>query len=83
MWQDFIVWCQNSDFRKASQATKRDASLRACALQVSLALREHFARNTYDLLRKNCNTFSDVALAFLLGRRLDPKYNQVRQGTVA
>lgn len=34
------------------------------------SLRPFFLMNTYDLLRKNCNSFSDVALYFLLGCRL-------------
>eukprot|EP00928_Gymnodinium_smaydae_P031720 TRINITY_DN23197_c0_g1_i2.p1 TRINITY_DN23197_c0_g1~~TRINITY_DN23197_c0_g1_i2.p1 ORF type:complete len:323 (+),score=75.13 TRINITY_DN23197_c0_g1_i2:126-1094(+) len=35
---------------------------------------DHFRCGSYDLLHKNCNTFTDVALYFLLGRRLDPTY---------
>mmetsp|Transcript_2598 Transcript_2598/g.5527 ORF Transcript_2598/g.5527 Transcript_2598/m.5527 type:complete len:196 (-) Transcript_2598:246-833(-) len=38
------------------------------------ALRPFFRPGTYDLLRKNCNAFSDVALFYLLGRRLDGQY---------
>merc|ERR1719210_2582401 len=38
------------------------------------ALQPHFLPGTYDLLRKNCNSFSDCALAYLLGMRLDDKY---------
>ncbi|CAE7709956.1 spin [Symbiodinium necroappetens] len=33
-----------------------------------------FKRGTYDLLRKNCNSFTDCALFFLLDSRLDPGY---------
>lgn len=35
------------------------------------AMRPHFQAGTYDLLRKNCNCFSDCALMYLLGKRLD------------
>jgi len=38
------------------------------------ALQAHFRPGTYDLLRKNCNSFSDAALFFLLRERLDKKY---------
>ncbi|CAK0879899.1 unnamed protein product [Prorocentrum cordatum] len=34
----------------------------------------YFKPGTYDLIRKNCNSFTDCALFFLLGIRLDPKY---------
>lgn len=39
----------------------------------------HFRKGTYDLLRKNCNSFSDCALFYLLGRRLDGKYRTMEQ----
>jgi hypothetical protein len=38
-------------------------------------LSPYFQRGTYDLLAKNCNTFSDCALFVLMKQRLDPKYN--------
>jgi len=37
-------------------------------------LEPHFEAGTYDLLRKNCNTFSDCALYFLIQRRLHSRY---------
>lgn len=42
--------------------------------EVWWALDQHFRPGTYDLLRKNCNSFSDCALWFLLRKRLDTKY---------
>lgn len=42
-------------------------------------LRSHFKRGSYDLLRKNCNSFSDCSLYFLLDDRLDPKYRGLEQ----
>jgi len=44
------------------------------SMQVLQALRPYFGPGTYDLIRKNCNTFSDCALWYLLGGRLDKKY---------
>eukprot|EP00929_Paragymnodinium_shiwhaense_P077291 TRINITY_DN39800_c0_g1_i1.p1 TRINITY_DN39800_c0_g1~~TRINITY_DN39800_c0_g1_i1.p1 ORF type:complete len:192 (-),score=26.18 TRINITY_DN39800_c0_g1_i1:112-687(-) len=35
------------------------------------AVTPHFRPGTYDLLQKNCNSFSDCALYFLLGARLE------------
>jgi len=43
------------------------------------ALQPFFLEGTYDLLKKNCNSFSDCALFFLLGQRLDQKYCKVEQ----
>jgi len=37
-------------------------------------LRKWFQRGTYDLLKKNCNSFSDLALYFLLQQRLSLRY---------
>uniref|UniRef100_A0A7S2QAB6 PPPDE domain-containing protein n=1 Tax=Zooxanthella nutricula TaxID=1333877 RepID=A0A7S2QAB6_9DINO len=39
-----------------------------------MALRPFFLPETYDLLRKNCNSFTDCALSFLSGVRLDTRY---------
>lgn len=43
------------------------------------ALQNHFRPGTYDLLRKNCNSFSDAALFFLLRKRLDSKYSSLER----
>jgi len=43
------------------------------------ALRKHFNSGTYDLLRKNCNCFSDCALYYLCKIRLDPGYRSLEQ----
>jgi len=42
-------------------------------------LTEHFQPGTYDLLRKNCNSFTDCALYFLCGQRLDARFCQIEQ----
>jgi hypothetical protein len=38
------------------------------------ALERHFLPGTYDFLRKNCNSFADCALFYLLQKRIDKKY---------
>eukprot|EP00927_Polykrikos_kofoidii_P061658 TRINITY_DN56493_c0_g1_i1.p1 TRINITY_DN56493_c0_g1~~TRINITY_DN56493_c0_g1_i1.p1 ORF type:complete len:203 (-),score=13.78 TRINITY_DN56493_c0_g1_i1:32-640(-) len=40
-------------------------------------LQSFFEPGTYDVIRKNCNAFSDCALFALLGTRLDPEYSSV------
>merc|ERR1719277_1997002 len=48
------------------------------------ALNPWFGSGSYDILLKNCNSFSDVALFYLLGARLDGKYLSLEQiGTSA
>lgn len=42
-------------------------------------LGKYFKRASYDLLRKNCNSFSDCALFYLLDSRLDPSYRGLEQ----
>lgn len=41
------------------------------------AIQPHFQPGTYDLLRKNCNSFTDCALSYLLGQRLDKGFNSI------
>ncbi|CAE8625883.1 unnamed protein product, partial [Polarella glacialis] len=40
-------------------------------------LTEYFQPATYDLLKKNCNNFTDCALVFLMGRRLDESFRSI------
>jgi hypothetical protein len=42
-------------------------------------LERYFLPGTYDLLRKNCNSFSDVALFYLVHKRMDKKYRSMEQ----
>mmetsp|Transcript_65343 Transcript_65343/g.156066 ORF Transcript_65343/g.156066 Transcript_65343/m.156066 type:complete len:223 (-) Transcript_65343:120-788(-) len=37
-------------------------------------LTDYFQPGTYDMLRKNCNSFTSCCLHFLLGKAMDPKY---------
>lgn len=39
----------------------------------------HFQPGTYDLLRKNCNSFCDCALWFLTGQRIDPEFRRLEK----
>ncbi|CAJ1406201.1 unnamed protein product [Effrenium voratum] len=45
-------------------------------------LTAYFRPGTYDLLRKNCNSFTSCALHFLLGAMLDPKYSSMESCAV-
>merc|ERR1719330_1766261 len=45
--------------------------------QLRAALERHFQAGTYDMLKKNCNSFSDAALSFLLKKRIAPRYRQL------
>mmetsp|Transcript_12248 Transcript_12248/g.22680 ORF Transcript_12248/g.22680 Transcript_12248/m.22680 type:complete len:255 (-) Transcript_12248:116-880(-) len=47
--------------------------------QLKAALERYFLPGTYDLLRKNCNSFSDCALFYLLHKRLDKSYRSLEQ----
>lgn len=48
-------------------------------VQLLNSLQPHFMPGSYDLIRKNCNSFSDVALYFLLRKRLDKKYSALER----
>lgn len=43
--------------------------------ELAFKLAPHFSPGSYDFLLKNCNTFTDCALYFLLGVRLDKRYS--------
>merc|ERR1712107_725951 len=38
-----------------------------------------FTEGTYDIVVKNCNKFTDCALAYLLSRRLPKQYSQIER----
>jgi len=42
-------------------------------------LTDYFRPGTYDLLRKNCNSFTDCALFFLCCQRLEPRFRQIER----
>jgi hypothetical protein len=47
--------------------------------QLLRVLSPHFKPGTYDLLRKNCNAFSDCALYFLLQERLEGRFSALER----
>lgn len=47
------------------------------------ALSPFFEPGSYDVMHKNCNAFSDVALSFLTRRRLDPQYTRMERMLLA
>ncbi|CAK9080065.1 unnamed protein product [Durusdinium trenchii] len=49
------------------------------AHQMVQFLTQFFQPGTYDLLCKNCNSFSDCALYLLLGQRLEAKYSRMER----
>eukprot|EP00746_Dinoflagellata_sp_MGD_P031630 gnl/MRDRNA2_/MRDRNA2_17524_c0_seq1.p1 gnl/MRDRNA2_/MRDRNA2_17524_c0~~gnl/MRDRNA2_/MRDRNA2_17524_c0_seq1.p1 ORF type:complete len:195 (+),score=26.91 gnl/MRDRNA2_/MRDRNA2_17524_c0_seq1:75-659(+) len=42
-------------------------------------LERFFEPGSYDLLHKNCNAFTDCAMAFLVSQRLNPKYTSLEE----
>lgn len=42
--------------------------------EMIMVLQQYFHQGTYDMLRKNCNTFSDCAIFLLCGTRLPPVF---------
>jgi len=51
--------------------------------QMLEALTPYFQSGTYDILRKNCNAFTDCALYFLLGERLGERYTRFEKRVAA
>ncbi|CAL1159087.1 unnamed protein product, partial [Cladocopium goreaui] len=49
------------------------------ASQMLSFLNQFFQPGTYDLICKNCNSFSDCALYLLLGQRLEAKYSRMEK----
>uniref|UniRef100_A0A7S4S5F0 PPPDE domain-containing protein n=1 Tax=Alexandrium monilatum TaxID=311494 RepID=A0A7S4S5F0_9DINO len=52
-------------------------------LQLMQALHSFFEKGSYDVLRKNCNVFTDAALYFLARRRLDGRFSRMERLLVA
>mmetsp|Transcript_33918 Transcript_33918/g.97517 ORF Transcript_33918/g.97517 Transcript_33918/m.97517 type:complete len:225 (+) Transcript_33918:103-777(+) len=47
------------------------------ASKMLAVLEPYFMAGSYDILRKNCNAFSDCCLYYLLGARLEEQYNAI------
>lgn len=61
-------------FRKFDMGTTR-----CTGDHLQQTLSRYFMPGTYDLLKKNCNSFSDCALSFLVEKRLDSKYRSLER----
>lgn len=59
--------------RQFTGTTKRSSK------ELLQCLSDHFLPGTYDLLKKNCNSFTDCALYFLCGTRLHPTFRRLDQ----
>lgn len=47
--------------------------------QLLRTLQPYFRPGTYDLVRKNCNSFSDCAVYYLLGQRLERRFSALER----
>lgn len=47
--------------------------------QLLVALQPYFRPGTYDLVRKNCNSFTDCAMYYLLGKRLERRFSTLEK----
>lgn len=47
--------------------------------QLMRALTAHFRPGSYDLIRKNCNSFSDCAIYYLLRKRLQSRFSALER----
>jgi len=68
----------NSHQQRPSERVLVGYSTRTGA-QLLASLSAYFRPGSYDLIHKNCNTFSDCALYFLLRKRLDWKYSMLER----
>lgn len=77
-----IVRCQgpqsHQKFSKKTEMIDMGTSMRGGTAMMN-SLSQYFAAGTYDLLRKNCNTFSDCALFYLTGQRMNAKYRALEK----
>jgi len=64
---------------KAATKTYEVGSTRKSGLQLRETLCGFFPAGSYDLVLKNCNKFTDCALAFLLSRRLPRRFCSVER----
>eukprot|EP00929_Paragymnodinium_shiwhaense_P022334 TRINITY_DN14299_c0_g1_i1.p1 TRINITY_DN14299_c0_g1~~TRINITY_DN14299_c0_g1_i1.p1 ORF type:complete len:206 (+),score=21.40 TRINITY_DN14299_c0_g1_i1:171-788(+) len=75
-----VVPVKDGDQVPPSHKNKADTHLyeiertRICPCALLSKLHPFFEAGTYDLVGKNCNTFTDVALALLVSRRLPKAY---------
>lgn len=64
---------------QAAVEVKRYGKTALTGSALMLGLRRFFEPGTYDIICKNCNSFTDVALYFLTRKRLDPRYSRLER----
>ncbi|CAE8589882.1 unnamed protein product, partial [Polarella glacialis] len=74
----FGICCSSKLSSHESSGVKRVfvGSSRLTGKELLGGLSDHFRPGTYDLLRKNCNTFSDCALCAGLSSNPPPRYSR-------
>jgi len=83
------AWCQGCQEKFDSQSivdTTEVVEMGSTTLstkEVIKALGAHFQVGSYDVLRKNCNTFTDAAIYLLTGQRLGVKFNRLERWVMA
>jgi len=78
-------WCDGARARSSSYETEV-VEMGLTELDPSGSsriLEPFFETGTYDVLRKNCNNFSDAALWLLARRRLESKFNRLERWVLA
>lgn len=75
----------HNNLPRSSETVVRDVGWVGYVDAVSFRKRllPYFRRGTYDLLRKNCNCFSDVCLSVLVGVRLDNEYRYLEEAAIS
>lgn len=80
-------WSQGVRSRSASEAKATEVvELGKTEWEVNFAidiLGPFFQEGSYDVLRKNCNAFSDAALYLFSKTRLDPRFNRMERWVLA
>jgi len=75
----------HKDLPRSDETTLHDMGVvrSMTATDLRRKLIPHFRRDSYDLLRKNCNSFSDVCLSILVGARLDREYRYLEEAALS
>mmetsp|Transcript_22805 Transcript_22805/g.72202 ORF Transcript_22805/g.72202 Transcript_22805/m.72202 type:complete len:328 (+) Transcript_22805:75-1058(+) len=75
-----ILWDRSLTSHQGQPSELVDVGLsRRTGSQLLAVLQPHFMPGSYDLIQKNCNSFSDCALHFLLEKRLDRRYSALER----
>mmetsp|Transcript_41337 Transcript_41337/g.123551 ORF Transcript_41337/g.123551 Transcript_41337/m.123551 type:complete len:191 (-) Transcript_41337:212-784(-) len=75
-----ILWDRSLTSHQGQPSELVDVGLsRRTGSQLLAVLQPHFMPGSYDLIQKNCNSFSDCALFLLVRQRLDPNYRRLER----